>query len=84
VKTDNSTHLRGHDHAARRESDDEVGLAAEIGVQAQHEYVNGEGQMVRWCFRGIIEIQDLCEAKITHGVEVFSKMLRRSDHDREP
>ena len=58
--------------------------AAEIGVQAQHEYVNGEGQMVRWCFRGIIEIQDLCEAKITHGVEVFSKMLRRSDHDREP
>jgi hypothetical protein len=41
--------------------------AAEIGAQGQHEYLNGDGQTVRWHFRGVLEIQELCETKITHG-----------------
>jgi len=60
------------------DDDDAQRRATEIGVQSQHEYLNEEGQTVRWRFGGVLEIQDLCEAKITHGVEVFSKMFRRS------
>jgi hypothetical protein len=52
--------------------------AAEIGAQGQHEYLNGDGQTVRWHFRGVLEIQELCETKITHGVEVFSRIFRKS------
>jgi hypothetical protein len=58
--------------------DDAQQRAAEIGAQGQHEYLNGEGQTVRWHFRGVLEIQELCETKITHGVEVFSRMFRKS------
>jgi hypothetical protein len=61
------------------DDDDAQRRATEIGVQSQHEYLNEEGQTVRWRFRGVLEIQDLCEAKITHGVEVFSKMFRKAN-----
>jgi hypothetical protein len=60
------------------DDDDAQRRAAEIGAQAEHEYLNEEGQIVRWRFRGILEVQNLCETKIMHGMEVFSRMFRRS------
>lgn len=60
------------------EAEDEMDAqrrAAEVGAQAQHEYLNDEGHAVRWRFRRVLEIQDLCESQIAHGMEVFSKMF---------
>lgn len=61
------------------EADDEEDAqrrAEEVGAQAQHEYLNDEGHSVRWRFMRVLEIQDLCESQVTHGMEVFSKMFR--------
>jgi Domain of unknown function (DUF4288) len=60
------------------DSDDAEQKAAEVGAQAQHEYVNDKGHTVRWHFRRVLDVQDLCESHIVHGMEVFSKMYRRS------
>ena len=60
------------------DEDDAQRRAAEVGLEAQHEYLNEDGRTVRWRFRRVLEIQDLCEPKIEHGIEVFSKMFRRS------
>lgn len=62
------------------DDEDDARKSAEIvGGRAEHEYVNEMGRTVRWCFRRVLEIQDLCESQIRHGTEVFSTMFRR-DH----
>jgi hypothetical protein len=54
--------------------------AAEVGAQAQHEYVNDDGHTVRWRFRRVLDVQDLCESRIVHGMEVFSNMFWKNVH----
>lgn len=58
--------------------DDAEQKAADVGVRAEHEYVNEHGRAVRWRFRRVLDIQDLCESRITHGMEVYSRMFRSS------
>jgi len=60
------------------DDDDAEQKASEVGTQAQHEYANDKGQMVRWRFRRVLDVQELCEPRIAHGTEVFSRMFRRS------
>ena len=45
-----------------------------LGTSEQHEYENPYGETVRWRFVSILEIQDLCEATVFDGMEVFSFM----------
>ena len=52
--------------------------ATEIGRGADHEYTNELGQAIKWRFVEVIEVQDLCETELTDGVEVFSRLFRRS------
>ena len=48
--------------------------AATIGASEQHSYGNAYGENVNWQFVSVLEIQDLCEANIVDGMEVFSTM----------
>ncbi len=48
--------------------------AIALGNSEQHEYANPYGQTVRWRFVSVLEIQDLCEASLFDGMEVFSVM----------
>lgn len=59
-------------------------LAAErVAVTNESEYPNDQGEKVRWRFVRVLEIQDLCEATLTHGAEVWSKMFYESQ-TRDP
>jgi hypothetical protein len=48
--------------------------AASLGVAEQHNYPNACGENVNWQFVSILELQDLCEANLVDGMEVFSTM----------
>ena len=50
--------------------------AAEVGTEAEHEYLNEQGQKVRWRFVAVLEVQDLCADALTDGMEVFSVLFR--------
>lgn len=52
--------------------------ASEIGAKAEHQYLNDEGRVVRWRFKEVLDIQDICEPEVTDGMEVFSQMLRKN------
>ncbi len=61
------------------QSFDEEGAAFEakrVGSEAEHSYKNHEGEVVRWRFLAVLEVQDLSETVLTHGVEVFSRLFR--------
>lgn len=61
-------------------SEDEAwNKATSVGKMGEHEYVNPYGNAVVWRFVKILEIQDLCEATVTDGMEVFSRMYRCSE-----
>ena len=49
--------------------------AAALGLRLQHSYHNESGQEVVWRFEAVIEVQDLCEAELHDGVEVFSTLF---------
>lgn len=49
--------------------------AEKIGHSKSHSYKNEDGENVRWIFRGIQEVQDLCEEVIVDGTEVFSLLF---------
>lgn len=53
--------------------------AKEIGRAAEHEYVNEAGEMIRWNFVEVLEVQDLCESNLTDGMEVFSRLFHKGD-----
>ena len=53
--------------------------AAEIGRDAEHEYPNENGEMVRWSFVAVLEVQDLCEGDLEDGTEVFSRLFREEE-----
>lgn len=43
-----------------------------LGANEQTEYLNYMNEVVRWRFVEVIEVQDLCEAEIFDGMEVYS------------
>ncbi|WP_437732811.1 DUF4288 domain-containing protein [Sorangium sp. So ce1335] len=57
-------------------------MANSLGVELEHEYSNPDGRMVRWVFKGIVDLQDLCESEIVSGTEVFSRMFKKGQLDR--
>ena len=57
------------------ETEDEArAKAEEIGRSGEVAYTNEAGAVVRWKFLGVLEVQDLCEATIYDGIEVWSRM----------
>src|SRR5690606_37215183 len=52
--------------------------AEQIGREEQHEYRNEAGVTVRWKCAKVLEVQDLCESRISDGMEVYSRLFRKS------
>lgn len=50
-----------------------------IGKESEHSYENEEHEVVQWRFKGVLEIYELCESQLTDGVEVYSRMYRKSN-----
>jgi hypothetical protein len=50
--------------------------AEELGRAAEHEYKNEYGELVRWTFVSVLEVQDLCAFELQDGAEVFSVLFR--------
>jgi hypothetical protein len=44
-------------------------------------YENDQGERVSWKFVRLIEVQDLCEAALYDGVEVFSELSWSDDNE---
>lgn len=51
-------------------------LALEVGHTLEHSYPNDKGETVYWKFISVMEIQDLCEDTLQHGMEVFSELSK--------
>lgn len=51
--------------------------AEELGRAAEHEYQNEYGELVRWTFVEVLEVQDLCAFELQDGAEVFSVLTRK-------
>ena len=51
-----------------------IDRAASVGKSAEHEYLNEQGETVRWTFLRVDEVQDLCEETLEDGMEVFSRI----------
>ena len=47
-----------------------------LGRQEEHSYPNAEGQTVVWRFVGLHDLRSLDTADLTHGLEVFSEIIR--------
>jgi len=60
------------DEAAQRK-------AVDVAKAKQHDYLNDEGETVRWVFVGVEEVQDLCEDETDDGTEVYSRLYFESD-----
>jgi hypothetical protein len=52
--------------------------AEELGRAAEHEYQNEYGELVRWTFVTVLEVQDLCAFELQDGAEVFSVLSRHA------
>ncbi len=50
--------------------------AEELGRGAEHEYKNEYGELVRWTFVSVLDVQDLCAFELQDGAEVFSVLFR--------
>ncbi|WP_437926338.1 DUF4288 domain-containing protein [Sorangium sp. So ce291] len=57
-------------------------VADSLGVELEHAYSNPDGKTVRWVFKGIVDLQDLCESEIVSGAEVFSRMFKKGQPGR--
>jgi hypothetical protein len=59
-------------------SSDEEAYAEAMGLgrQEEHSYPNAEGQTVAWRFVGLHDLRSLDAADLTHGLEVFSAIIR--------
>lgn len=66
---DNSVRLiRAPDDATAR-------LRAEaVGREAEHSYLNEDGETVSWRFEGVVALHSIDEDVLEHGVEVFSRL----------
>src|SRR5438045_2480550 len=58
--------------------------AVALGKREQHEYRNEAGEIVHWRFIEVLEIQDLCEAEVYDGMEVYSRMGWEEKRRQEP
>ncbi|HTN89588.1 MAG TPA: DUF4288 domain-containing protein [Sorangium sp.] len=56
-------------------------VADSLGAELGHAYSNPDGKTVRWVFKGIVDLQDLCESDIVSGAEVFSRMFKKGQLD---
>ena len=63
------------------EEADAVEKANALGKHGEHEYANDAGELVRWIFVRVLEIQDLCEAELSDGTEVYSRLYRGADDE---
>lgn len=54
-------------------------VAERIARSKEHNYLNAEHKQVRWVFLRLLELQDLCEAELSSGVEVYSRLFRSSE-----
>ncbi len=52
--------------------------ASSLGIAEQHHYSNCDGEDVAWQFVSVLEIQDLSEASVSDGMEVFATMKWKS------
>ena len=57
--------------------------AGEVGLQGQRQYKNENGKTIKWKFVSVLEIQDLSESTLGHGVEVYSRMYWKREEDSE-
>lgn len=55
--------------------------AFQLGEESELSYEGACGQMVTWRFIKVLEVQDLCEAKIHSGMEVFSRLKWKETRD---
>lgn len=53
--------------------------AEDAGRTERLAYENERGERVNWKFVRLIEVQDLCEATLFDGIEVFSEMSWSDD-----
>jgi hypothetical protein len=58
--------------------------AEELGRAAEHEYQNEYGELVRWTFVTVLDVQDLCAFELQDGAEVFSVLFRHLPPPPEP
>lgn len=60
-------------------SDDEARLKRENVARAgEHSYKNEKSETVQWIVESIEDAQDLCEDHLSDGIEVHSRLFRRS------
>lgn len=45
--------------------------AIDLGQQSQHSYQNANGETCTWSFQGLADLQDVVEANLEHGVEIY-------------
>ncbi len=58
--------------------------AERLAQDMRQDYANEQGEIVKWRFLRVLEVQDLCEAKIARGTEVWSRLFYESQaHDAE-
>lgn len=62
--------VEGEDEGRARAEAERIGLANE------HSYLNPDGVEVRWRFVRLLEVQDIGEAELSSGVEVYSRLFR--------
>ncbi len=56
------------------DEDSALEKAERIGKENEHEYTNEAGELVRWRFVKVLEIQDLSARELADGVEVYSRL----------
>ena len=64
--------------------DEATSKANVLGKSEQAEYLNHQNEIVRWRFVQVLEVQDLCEAEICDGMEVYSYLLRTPVSEPKP
>lgn len=53
--------------------------AMELGKDAEHEYANNEGRVIRWVFDCVQNVYEIGEQQPTSGTEIFSRFLKPSE-----
>ena len=48
--------------------------AEAVGREAEHSYLNEDGETVSWRFEGVVALHSIDEDVLEHGVEVFSRL----------
>lgn len=51
--------------------------AITLGQASEISYLNDRGETVSWRYVEVADVQDLCEAEVTDGMEVYSTLDRK-------